>query len=416
MKNLFENFNSKKFNTKNLKIMLKRAYEKYQRANSSFWVTSLSFYTILAIVPIFAILFSLASWFGAEDYIVNQIKGIAPLKDETLELLTDFSNNLLMDARSNVLAGVGFLLLGWTFIKMFSLIEESFNDIWHIKKSRSIIRKISDYISFFIFLPLIFITLNGFVLFLLAKIKGITFLYYMVRNILPLISMIIFFMALYIVMPNTTIKAFPAFIASLIVAITFMLFQYIFILLQFLLIGYNTVYGGFSIIFIFLIWIRICWFIIILGVHITYLIQNANFDINIENDAINVSFNSKLYITFKVLEEIIKRYLNNQSPPNMTDLRKVTTSSPFLIESILDDLIRGGYVLSSRDYSEKVFCIAKNIEEVSLKEIYNFIANTGEEIYMLQDGIISDNIEKMIIEKDYSRTLKSLGGESAEKN
>ena len=253
MKNLFENFNSKKFNTKNLKIMLKRAYEKYQRANSSFWVTSLSFYTILAIVPIFAILFSLASWFGAEDYIVNQIKGIAPLKDETLELLTDFSNNLLMDARSNVLAGVGFLLLGWTFIKMFSLIEESFNDIWHIKKSRSIIRKISDYISFFIFLPLIFITLNGFVLFLLAKIKGITFLYYMVRNILPLISMIIFFMALYIVMPNTTIKAFPAFIASLIVAITFMLFQYIFILLQFLLIGYNTVYGGFSIIFIFLI-------------------------------------------------------------------------------------------------------------------------------------------------------------------
>ena len=416
MKNLFENFNSKKFNTKNLKIMLKRAYEKYQRANSSFWVTSLSFYTILAIVPIFAILFSLASWFGAEDYIVNQIKGIAPLKDETLELLTDFSNNLLMDARSNVLAGVGFLLLGWTFIKMFSLIEESFNDIWHIKKSRSIIRKISDYISFFIFLPLIFITLNGFVLFLLAKIKGITFLYYMVRNILPLISMIIFFMALYIVMPNTTIKAFPAFIASLIVAITFMLFQYIFILLQFLLIGYNTVYGGFSIIFIFLIWIRICWFIIILGVHITYLIQNANFDINIENDAINVSFNSKLYITFKVLEEIIKRYLNNQSPPNMSDLRKVTTSSPFLIENVLDDLIRGGYVLSSRDYSEKVFCIAKNIEEISLKEIYDFIANTGEEIYILQDGKATDGIEKIIINKDFNRTLKSLGGRSAEEN
>ena len=94
----------------------------------------------------------------------------------------------------------------------------------------------------------------------------------------------------------------------------------------------------------------------------------------------------------------------------------MTTSSPFLIESILDDLIRGGYVVSSRDYSEKVFCIAKNIEEISLKEIYDFIANTGEEIYILQDGVISDSIEKMIIEKDYSRTLKSLGGESAEKN
>ena len=67
MKNLFENFGSKKFNTKNLKLMLKRAYEKYQSANSSFWVTSLSFYTILAIVPILAILVSDGSWFGAED-------------------------------------------------------------------------------------------------------------------------------------------------------------------------------------------------------------------------------------------------------------------------------------------------------------------------------------------------------------
>ena len=400
MKNLFENFGSKKFNTKNLKLMLKRAYEKYQSANSSFWVTSLSFYTILAIVPILAILVSLSSWFGAEDYIINQIKDIAPLKGGTLELLTDFSNNLLMDARSNVLAGVGFLFLGWTFIQMFSLIEASFNEIWHIKKSRSLIRKISDYISFFIFLPLIFIILNGLILFLLSKIKEIVFLYYIIKNIFPLISMTIFFMAVYLVMPNTMVKIIPAFIASVIVSIAFLLFQYIFILLQFLLIGYNTVYGGFSVIFIFLIWVRICWFIVILGAHITYLIQNANFDINIENDSINISFNSKLYITFKVLEEIIK----------------VTTSSPFLIESILDDLIRGGYVLSSRDYSEKVFCIAKNIEEVFLKEIYDFIANTGEEIYMLQDGIISDNIEKMIIEKDYSRTLKSLGGESAEKN
>ena len=408
MKNLFENFGSKKFNTENLKLMLKRAYEKYQRANSSFWVTSLSFYTILAIVPILAILVSLSSWFGAEDYVINQIKDIAPLKGGTLELLTDFSNNLLMNARSGV--------LGWTFIQMFSLIEESFNEIWHIKKSRSLIRKISDYISFFIFLPLLFITLNGLTLLLLSKIKETIFLYYIVKNILPLISMTIFFMALYLVMPNTMVKIIPAFIASVIVSIAFLLFQYIFILLQFLLIGYDTVYGGFSVIFIFLIWVRICWFIVILGVHITYLIQNANFDINIENDTINISFNSKLYITFKVLEEIIKRYLNNQSPPNMSDLRKVTTSSPFLIGNVLDDLIRGGYILSSRDYSEKVFCIAKNIEEVSLKEIYDFIANTGEEIYILQDGKITDRIEKIIIDKDYSRTLKSLGGESAEEN
>ena len=101
MKNLFENFGSKKFNIENLKLMLKRAYEKYQRANSSFWVTSLSFYTILAIVPMLAILVSLSSWFGAEDYVINQIKDIAPLRGGTLELLTDFSNKFFILCSDN---------------------------------------------------------------------------------------------------------------------------------------------------------------------------------------------------------------------------------------------------------------------------------------------------------------------------
>ena len=144
------------------------------------------------------------------------------------------------------------------------------------------------------------------------------------------------------------------------------------------------------------------------------MIQNANFDINIENDAINISFNSKLYITFRVLEEMVNRYLNNLPPVTIEELRKVTTSSPFLIGNILDELIRGGYIVSSLDYPEKVFCLTKNIEEIYLKEIYDFIANTGEEIFILQDGRISDNIEKIIKDKDYDRTLKSLGGEVAE--
>ena len=88
----------------------------------------------------------------------------------------------------------------------------------------------------------------------------------------------------------------------------------------------------------------------------------------------------------------------------------------FLIGNILDELIRGGYIVSSLDYSEKVFCLTKNIDEIYLKEIYDFIANTGEEIFILQDGRITDDVEKIIIDKDYNRTLKSLGGERCGKN
>ena len=405
----------KKLNSKDIKEMLKRAFEKYKSANSSFWVTSLSFYTILALVPILAILFSLAGWFGAEDYIVHQIDKVTPLKEETLDILTSFSNNLLNNARNGVLAGVGFIFLGWTFIQMFSLIEASFNAIWHVKKSRTIIRKISDYITFFIFVPLVFIVLNGAVIFLLSKLDGINFLYYIIAKILPLVSLTVFFMSLYLVMPNTSVKAFPAFFASLITSIAFYIFQYTFILLQSSLINYNVIYGSFSVIFIFLIWIRVSWFIIILGVHISYLIQNANFDLNIDNGAVNISFNSRLYVTLKILEELVKRYLNKDVPASLDELRKVIKSSPFLIESVLEDLIKGTYIISSEDFGEKVYCISKNIDDISLNEIYNFTSNMGEEIFVLQDSIMDDEIEKLVIEKKFEgslRSLANLGGNS----
>ncbi len=405
----------KKLNSKDIKEMLKRAFEKYKSANSSFWVTSLSFYTILALVPILAILFSLAGWFGAEDYIVHQIDKVTPLKEETLDILTSFSNNLLNNARNGVLAGVGFIFLGWTFIQMFSLIEASFNAIWHVKKSRTIIRKISDYITFFIFVPLVFIVLNGAVIFLLSKLDGINFLYYIIAKIFPLVSLTVFFMSLYLVMPNTSVKAFPAFFASLITSIAFYIFQYTFILLQSSLINYNVIYGSFSVIFIFLIWIRVSWFIIILGVHISYLIQNANFDLNIDNGAVNISFNSRLYVTLKILEELVKRYLNKDVPASLDELRKVIKSSPFLIESVLEDLIKGTYIISSEDFGEKVYCISKNIDDISLNEIYNFTSNMGEEIFVLQDSIMYDEIEKLVIEKKFEgslRSLANLGGNS----
>lgn len=405
----------KKLNSKDIKEMLKRAFEKYKSANSSFWVTSLSFYTILALVPILAILFSLAGWFGAEDYIVHQIDKVTPLKEETLDILTSFSNNLLNNARNGVLTGVGFIFLGWTFIQMFSLIEASFNAIWHVKKSRTIIRKISDYITFFIFVPLVFIVLNGAVIFLLSKLDGINFLYYIIAKIFPLVSLTVFFMSLYLVMPNTSVKAFPAFFASLITSIAFYIFQYTFILLQSSLINYNVIYGSFSVIFIFLIWIRVSWFIIILGVHISYLIQNANFDLNIDNGAVNISFNSRLYVTLKILEELVKRYLNKDVPASLDELRKVIKSSPFLIESVLEDLIKGTYIISSEDFGEKVYCISKNIDDISLNEIYNFTSNMGEEIFVLQDSIMYDEIEKLVIEKKFEgslRSLANLGGNS----
>lgn len=394
---------------KNITNIFKKAIGKYKIANSSFWVISLSFYTVLSLVPLFAILFSLGSWFGVKERLIEQINTFSPLKKDVIELLLRFSNNLLINVREGVLAGLGFILLGWTFIKMFSLIENSFNDVWHVKKARTIVRKVSDYIAFFIFLPLVFIVINGLSIFLSQNLgDGYTILI-ILWKIIPYFSLVLFLTALYIIMPNTKVKLLPAFISGIIFAIIFFIFQYIFFKIQTTINTYSVIYGSFSIIFIFMMWIKISWIIILLGVHFCYFLQNSNFDINIDSEGTSINFNSKLYLVLKMLEEIIRRYLNKETPPTLDDLRKNINSSPFLMENILEDLKKENYiVIGENEDGENIYSVAKNIETVKLKEIYNFLANSGLKIYNLENEKI-DNIEKIIMEEDYNRVLKSLG-------
>lgn len=390
---------------------IKKSYQKYKIANSSFWVESLSFNTILALAPILAILFSLGSWFGAKEYLLEQLVKSTPLPQEAVDLISTFADNALKNARSGVLAGIGFLFLGWTFISMFTLIERSFNDIWHIRETRTFIRKVSDYISFFIFLPLFFVIINGILIFLMSKVENISILYEILSKVLPYTSLLIFLGALYMVMPNTSVRFVPAMSSAFVISIIFSIFQFLFIKTQSLINSYNVIYGSFSVIFIFLLWIRVSWFFIILGVHLTYLFQNINFDINLEGDTVSISFNSRLYLTLKILEEIVKRYLHNELPLTFNDLKNNIRTSSFLLETVLENLVKTGYlIVGYNSNNEKIYSIIKNIDEVKLEEIYNLVAGTGEEIFVLRDQSL-DKIENIIFNKDYDRTLKSLGGE-----
>ena len=71
----------------NIINVVKKALENYKRANSGLWVTSLCFYTILSLVPIFAILFSLGSWLGINDYFLRKLIEYSPLNRASVDLL-----------------------------------------------------------------------------------------------------------------------------------------------------------------------------------------------------------------------------------------------------------------------------------------------------------------------------------------
>lgn len=391
---------------------IQRALENYKRANSALWVTSLCFYTLLSLVPIFAILFSLGSWLGVAENLIKQLSNYSPLNEEMINFLIQFSENLLENARSGVLAGIGFLFLGWTLITMFSIIEKSFNDIWQVQKTRMILRKITDYIACFLLFPLLILTVNGSMIILGKKLEGIYDISPYLIQLVPILTLLLFFTAMYMLIPNTNVKLIPALFSSAFVTLFFAGFQYFFIHLQVMIITYNKIYGSFSVVFIFFAWLKVMWFFIILGAHLSYFFQNK--ELKIDSSSIdNISFKSKEYAGMMVMHELITRYEYSLPPATIREIAEKNKLSYNLVLHILEIFQKNGIaaeIVNNRIKFERAFAVLHNVDEINFKKVFNILENAGEDIKIP----ITDNNRlyyKIIKNKDFDFLLKELSSQ-----
>ena len=158
---------------------------EFQRDKCSLRASALTYYTLLAIVPVLAMAFGIAKGFGMEEKLETAIRSKlvwesdADVTGETAAMLGEggtqalsgakqglaqvadyaikFANNMLEGVKGGWVAGIGVLLLFWIIIKTLGNIEKSFNDIWGVRKSRSWPRKFSDYLAFMVISPVVFV-------------------------------------------------------------------------------------------------------------------------------------------------------------------------------------------------------------------------------------------------------------------
>jgi len=178
--------------------------------------SALTFYSLLAVVPVMAMAFGIAKGFGfeknLETLLTNKIQG----QEEVIQWIIKFANELLANTRGGVIAGVGVLILFWAVIKLLGNIENAFNDIWGMKKGRSFARKLSDYLSIMLICPILLIMSSSLTVFitsqmmlvtekiaLLGKISPFVFFF---LNLLPYCVLWILFIFIYIFMPNTKVS------------------------------------------------------------------------------------------------------------------------------------------------------------------------------------------------------------------
>ncbi|MGD8353182.1 MAG: YihY/virulence factor BrkB family protein, partial [Pseudomonadota bacterium] len=248
--------------------------------------SSLTFYSLLSIVPVMAMAFGVAKGFGFQRTLQREVGKILSAHREIAEQIMNFANNLLDNTRGGLVAGIGFAFLVWTVVKVLSNIEHSFNEIWGVQESRTWVRKVSDYLSLMFLLPLLFLVSSAATVVVAGQVKAImthvSLLGYLapvihvLLRLLPLLVIWFMFTLLYIFMPNTHVKIRAALVAGIAAGSAYQLFQFLYVTFQIGVAKYNAIYGSFAALPLFLIWLQASWMIVLSGAELSFATQNVD--------------------------------------------------------------------------------------------------------------------------------------------
>ena len=256
--------------------------------------SALTYSTLLAIVPILAIVFAIARGFGFDNLMESQIVQGFGGPSETTEVIFQFVNSYLSQTKNGIFIGVGLIMLLWTVLNLINNMEITFNRIWQVKKARSMYRKITDYFSMLLLIPLLLVVSGGLSIFMSTMLKNVTDFTllapigkFLIR-LIPFVLTWVMFTALYVFMPNTKVKLKHALISGILAGTAHQAFQFLYISSQLWVSRYNAIYGSFAALPMFLLWLQISWTICLFGAELTYAGQNIR-NFSFDKDARNIS-------------------------------------------------------------------------------------------------------------------------------
>ncbi|EEC53975.1 YihY/virulence factor BrkB family protein [Bacteroides eggerthii] len=287
--------------------------------------SALTYSTLLAIVPILAIVFAIARGFGFDNLMESQIvKGFGG-PSETTEVIFQFVNSYLSQTKSGIFIGIGLIMLLWTVLNLINNMEITFNRIWQVKKARSMYRKITDYFSMLLLIPLLLVVSGGLSIFMSTMLKNVadfTLLAPIGKFLIRLIPFVLtwfMFTGLYVFMPNTKVKLKHALISGVLTGTAHQAFQFLYISSQLWVSRYNAIYGSFAALPMFLLWLQISWTICLFGAELTYAGQNIR-NFSFDKDARNISRRYRDFISILIMSLIAKRFEKNEPPYTAEDI------------------------------------------------------------------------------------------------
>jgi membrane protein len=364
--------------------------------------SALTYVTLMAMVPVLAIVFSVLKGLGAGQEALDKFtEALATMPDQ----FRVFVENLLFSvSNANVVAvgWIGVIALLLMVVQMLSSIEMSFNRVWGIKTARNILRKTANYISTLVVVPILIMA----ALAVSATLSSEAFIhklglaasaYRSFLHITPLFASWLAFSFLYVFMPNTRVRAMPALVSGLVATLLWIGWQKMYIALQVGVARYNVLYGTFLAVPIFLTWLYFGWVIVLLGAEVAFAIQNHS-TYQMERTASAASTRSRLLLVLSVVLHAARAQQTDHPQFEVAGYAREHRVPIRLLNDIVRVLVGAG-LLAETAAKEGCYVLLKAPEKIRVYDIIDMI---------LQDGTRPETLGLVPSDAEIESVLASL--------
>ena len=342
---------------------------------------ALTFYTLMSLVPILAVVFAVVKGFGLTDGLVENLYGIFPRHPETIDYIVGFAENALARTQGGVVAAVGLVMLFWAVIRVFGSIESAFNNIWEVKVARSIARQWTDYIAVVMIVPVLWILANAAGDYV-EQLLGLYDKWYF-NTLSHLASMVIIwtmFTLLYLIIPNARVRFQSALMAGIVAGTIFLLFQWGYVYVQRWMTSYNAIYGSFAALPLFLIWMQTSWEILLFGGELSFAYQNISRFAE-ERESLRISYDQRRKVLLAVMILVARNFRDHGGTLSTDAIRDRLGLPTRIVNDVLFQLVQAGQLIAVRSGDgerDVAFTPAHDLASTTVYGILEAVERTGQ--------------------------------------
>ena len=337
---------------------------------------SLVYTTILSIVPLLALSFSILKAFNVQDKFTPMLYSfLEPMGEKGMEIhanILNFVNNV----KVGVLGIVGFVLLFYTAVSLVQKIERAFNTIWLAPQLRSIGDRFSQYLTVILVGPVLIVaalsvtatTMNSSLVQGLAAIEPFGSLIVLLTRFMPFFMIILAFTFFYAMMPNTKVKFRSALWGGVVGGSAWQASSLLFTTFVVNSTKYDAIYSGFAVGIILLIWLYMNWLILLLGSSIAFYHQHGNHITRQTEFEASPKLLEK--VGLEIMVKIADAFESGKGPLTQSELEQQRFIPPVLTRKIINRLLKCGLIVYA---GENADCLVpgRSTDQITVADVLN---------------------------------------------